>query len=78
MLRIVFLLVFAATSSQPYDIAVGDAETFLVFGEGVQVYEDVGSVVIEDIDEIAPGMLAVRISCASSPTGRCTGTIGPS
>lgn len=79
MRRVILLvLTFAAWSAdQAYDIAVGKEEAFLVFGEGVSIHAEIGSVEIVDDSELGMGLHSVRLACSSSPNGHCTGTIGP-
>lgn len=77
MCPVMLVLLLSMSSAQSYDIAQGDSETFLVLGDTVHVDQDVGVVIIEDVQEVAPGVQAVRLYCSSSPTGRCTGSIGP-
>lgn len=79
MIRAILLMItFAAWSAdQAYDIAVGEEETFFVFGDGVSIHTEIGSVEIVDDSELGMGLHSVRLACISSPNGRCTGTIGP-
>lgn len=79
MIRVILLVLTLAawSTDQAYDMAVGEEEAFLVFGDGVTIHAEVGSVEIVDDSEIGMGLHSVRLACVSSPNGRCTGTIGP-
>ena len=62
-------------SSQDYAIPVGMSQTFVVTGESVSLHEATGVASITSVREFASGVWLVGVTCTSSETGTCTGTI---
>lgn len=62
-------------SSQDYAIPVGMSQTFVVAGESIALHEATGVASITSVRELASGVWLVDVTCTSSETGTCTGTI---